>query len=49
MSRRTQRILTLDPASGLRVDSREGFVAEWAASGQVTLIVYPLREKIDER
>lgn len=43
MSRRTQRILTLDPASGLRVDSREGFAAEWAAAGQVTLIVYPRR------
>ena len=42
MSRRTQRILTLDPADGLRVDSREGFAAEWAAAGQVTLIVYPL-------
>ena len=41
MSRRTQRILTLDPAGGLRVDSREGFAAEWAAAGQVTLIVYP--------
>ena len=41
MSRRTQRILTLDPASGLRVDSREGFAAEWAAAGQVALIVYP--------
>jgi ABC-type bacteriocin/lantibiotic exporter with double-glycine peptidase domain len=41
MSRRTQRILTLDPAGGLRVDSREGFAAEWAAAGQVALIVYP--------
>ena len=41
MSRRTQRILTLDPADGLRVDSPEGFAAEWAAAGQVTLIVYP--------
>ncbi len=41
MSRRTQRILTLDPADGLRVDSREGFAAEWAAAKQVTLIVYP--------
>jgi ABC-type bacteriocin/lantibiotic exporter with double-glycine peptidase domain len=49
MSRRTQRILTLDPAGGLRVDSRQGFLAEWAASGQVALIVYPLRGKIDER
>jgi ABC-type bacteriocin/lantibiotic exporter with double-glycine peptidase domain len=43
MSRRTQRVLTLDPADGLRVDSREGFAAEWAAAGQVTLIVYPSR------
>jgi ABC-type bacteriocin/lantibiotic exporter with double-glycine peptidase domain len=43
MSHRTQRILTLDPASGLRVDSREGFAAEWAAAGQVALIVYPRR------
>ena len=43
MSRRTQRILTLDPADGLRVDSRTGFAAEWAAAGQVTLIVYPPR------
>jgi ABC-type bacteriocin/lantibiotic exporter with double-glycine peptidase domain len=41
LSRRTQRVLTLDPADGLRVDSREGFAAEWAAAGQVTLIVYP--------
>ena len=41
MSRRTQRILTLDPAGGLRVDSREGFAAEWAAAGHVTLIAYP--------
>ena len=41
MSHRTQRILTLDPADGLRVDSREGFAAEWAAAGQVALIVYP--------
>ena len=43
MSRRTQRILTLDPAGGLRVDSREGFAAEWAAAGQVALVVYPRR------
>jgi len=36
-----QRILTLDPARGLRVNSREGFAAEWAAAGQVTLVVFP--------
>jgi len=34
-------ILTLDPANGPRVNSREGFTAEWAAAGQVTLIVLP--------
>jgi len=36
-----QRILTLDPASGARVNSWEGFSAEWVAAGQVTLIVLP--------
>ena len=41
MSRRTRRILTLDPADGLRVDSREGFAAEWAAAKQVTIMIYP--------
>lgn len=41
INRREQRILTLDPAAGLRVNSREGFTAEWAAAGQVTLIVLP--------
>jgi hypothetical protein len=35
-----QRILTIDPARGLRVNSREGFATEWAAAGQVTLIVF---------
>jgi hypothetical protein len=39
--RQQQRILTLDPAHGLRVNSREGFAAEWAAAGQVTLIIFP--------
>ena len=38
---RKQRILTLDPAIGLRVSSLEGFVAEWAAAGQVALVVIP--------
>jgi ABC-type bacteriocin/lantibiotic exporter with double-glycine peptidase domain len=41
IDRRAQRILTLDPAAGLRVNSREGFTAEWAAAGQLTLIVLP--------
>ena len=41
MSRRQQRILTLDPAHGLRVNSRDGFTAEWIAAGRLTLIVFP--------
>jgi len=41
MSRRQQRVLTLDPAHGLRVNSREGFTAEWTAAGRLTLIVLP--------
>jgi ABC-type bacteriocin/lantibiotic exporter with double-glycine peptidase domain len=41
ISRGTQRILTLDPAHGLRVNSREGFAAEWNAAGRLTLIVFP--------
>jgi len=35
INRDKQRILTLDPADGPRVNSREGFSAEWAAAGQV--------------
>ena len=41
VSRRQRRILTLDPAHGLRVNSREGFAAEWTAAGRLTLIVFP--------
>ena len=41
MSRGTQRVLTLDPAHGLRVNSRDGFIAEWTAAGRLTLIVFP--------
>lgn len=41
MSRRDQSVLTLDPAHGLRVNSREGFIAEWTAAGRLTLIVFP--------
>ena len=40
IDRSNQRVLTLDPASGLRVNSREGFSAEWAAAHQVTLVVF---------
>ena len=41
IDRAQQRVLTLDPASGLRVNSREGFSAEWAAAHQVALVVFP--------
>jgi ABC-type bacteriocin/lantibiotic exporter with double-glycine peptidase domain len=41
VNRQKQRILTLDPAHGRRVNSREGFATEWAAAGQVTLVVFP--------
>jgi ABC-type bacteriocin/lantibiotic exporter with double-glycine peptidase domain len=42
VSRRKQRVLTLDPAQGMRVNSREGFAAEWIAAGRLTLIIFPL-------
>jgi ABC-type bacteriocin/lantibiotic exporter with double-glycine peptidase domain len=41
INRWNRRVLTLDPAHGLRVNSREGFAAEWAAAHQVTLVVFP--------
>ena len=41
VNRQKQRILTIDPARGLRANSREGFATEWAAAGQVTLVVFP--------
>jgi ABC-type bacteriocin/lantibiotic exporter with double-glycine peptidase domain len=41
ISRGKQRILTLDPAHGLRVNSRDGFAAEWTAAGRLTLIIFP--------
>jgi hypothetical protein len=41
ISRQKQRVLTLDPARGLRVNGRDGFAAEWAKAGQLTLVVFP--------
>ena len=41
INRQKQRVLTLDPAHGLRVNGRNGFAAEWADSGQVALIIFP--------
>jgi ABC-type bacteriocin/lantibiotic exporter with double-glycine peptidase domain len=40
IDRRDRRLLTLDPARGLREDSLAGFAREWAPTGQVTLIVF---------
>jgi ABC-type bacteriocin/lantibiotic exporter with double-glycine peptidase domain len=40
IDRRDGRLLTLDPARGLREDSLAGFAREWAPTGQVTLIVF---------
>ena len=41
INRQKQRVLTLDPAHGLRVNGREGFAAEWAKTGRLTLVVFP--------
>jgi hypothetical protein len=41
VNRERQRILTLDPAHGLRVNGRDGFATEWARADQLTLIVQP--------
>jgi ABC-type bacteriocin/lantibiotic exporter with double-glycine peptidase domain len=49
LERSRGRVLTLDPASGLRVNSREGFVAEWTAARRVTLVVYPTRASVPQQ
>jgi ABC-type bacteriocin/lantibiotic exporter with double-glycine peptidase domain len=36
-----QEVLTLDPARGLRQFDVEGFLDEWRAAGQVTIVVMP--------
>ena len=41
INRQKQRILTLDPDHGLRVNGRDGFGTEWAKAGQLALIVFP--------
>jgi ABC-type bacteriocin/lantibiotic exporter with double-glycine peptidase domain len=40
-NRLRRRVLTLDPARGLREISAEGFAREWAPAGQVALFVLP--------
>lgn len=41
INRQQRRILTLDPAHGLRVNGWSGFAAEWAAAGRLALVVFP--------
>lgn len=36
-----KRVLTLDPAHGLRENDIRGFVAEWESAGRVTLVILP--------
>jgi ABC-type bacteriocin/lantibiotic exporter with double-glycine peptidase domain len=38
-----QRILTLDPANGLRENGFAAFQAEWAAARRVTLVAFPAK------
>jgi ABC-type bacteriocin/lantibiotic exporter with double-glycine peptidase domain len=38
---RKRRILSLDPGSGLRENSAEGFAREWAPGRAVTLVILP--------
>ena len=40
INRVTRRVLTWDPAQGLRENSVEGFAGEWIGAKRVTLIVY---------
>ncbi|HWO10502.1 MAG TPA: cysteine peptidase family C39 domain-containing protein [Polyangiaceae bacterium] len=39
--REREQILTLDPARGLREFGQEGFLEEWRAAGQVSIVVLP--------
>jgi predicted double-glycine peptidase len=41
MHRGRQRVLTLDPARGLRENDVRGFAAEWESAGRVTLVIMP--------
>jgi len=41
INRQKQRILTLDPANGLRVNGQDGFATEWAKAGKPALLIFP--------
>lgn len=36
-----KRVLTIDPARGLRENDVRGFMAEWESAGRVTLVILP--------
>lgn len=37
----SRRVLTMDPAHGLREDSLDGFMGEWEGSSRLMLVVFP--------
>jgi ABC-type bacteriocin/lantibiotic exporter with double-glycine peptidase domain len=41
VNRQKQRVLTLDPAHGLRVNGSDAFATEWAKAGHLTLVIFP--------
>jgi ABC-type bacteriocin/lantibiotic exporter with double-glycine peptidase domain len=41
LNRHKRRVLTLDPAHGLRINNRDDFVAEWSKAGRPMLVVFP--------
>jgi ABC-type bacteriocin/lantibiotic exporter with double-glycine peptidase domain len=41
INRQKQRVLTLDPAHGLRVNGSDAFATEWAKAGRLTLVIFP--------
>jgi hypothetical protein len=41
LNRSQRRVLSLDPAVGVRENSFEGFAREWAPTKQVTIVVFP--------
>jgi hypothetical protein len=47
INRQKHRILTLDPAHGLRVNGQDGFASEWARTGQLALIILPLSGTVE--
>lgn len=49
LNRSRRRVLSLDPAVGVRENSFEGFAREWAPTRQVTIVVFPREESSSPR